>query len=79
MVQRGLANVDKARSKSRGTARMAVDRWNEMLMRSDIAAIRDTLLGDSDDAREMRNSAVFSGVIPEPRRMQIVRGVLNAA
>lgn len=77
VMRTALANVEKVHAHSRGSARHAVERWADMLAQRDVAALRRMLLEDSEDARMMRNSSVFAGIIPEPRRMQIVREVLD--
>jgi hypothetical protein len=75
--RRGLEGAAIVRPRARSfPARERVDAWSAMLERRDWDAVRACLLGEDEDAVEMRNMTVFLNIIPDERRREIIDEVL---
>jgi hypothetical protein len=73
MVEEARHVLRRWRAQRRIDSRYA-DRW-ERLLDQPIAAIRRTLVDDSQEADDLRQSSPFAGVLSEPERQRIVREV----
>lgn len=79
VIELGVAGALHVRPHSRGGARDLVDEWITLLQSRDIESIDAVLTGDDEHAVELRNIAVFLGVLSEEERRSVLDEVYRRA
>ncbi|MDT0116625.1 hypothetical protein Q9R20_06435 [Microbacterium sp. PRF11] len=75
----GIAGANKILPNARGDARDLLYEWLRVLSERDISTVETLLVDDSEHAAEMRNMAVFVGVLSQSERRSILDAVYKRA
>jgi predicted XRE-type DNA-binding protein len=69
-----LENLEKVRGGVRGRVHMEnVERWTGLISKGDVVGLHRTMTGLDRSSIEMREVSPFSGLLPDPERVDVLR------